>query len=145
MPFPAAEDASHEDMADVLERLEVLLTQLPTTLPCKDEAHSKYSSFLSFSINPNILERTGDECGAFSEQMKDIFGWRSRTTNDGIVPIFERGPVVLAMVPAFRNFLAQYPDNNVVKKWIIDVAIGAEAVCQRNGIDITVSLHILQW
>ncbi|KAF9497418.1 hypothetical protein BDN71DRAFT_1494751 [Pleurotus eryngii] len=142
MPFPAAEDASHEDMANVLEHLEVLLNRFPTTLPCKNEANSIYSSFLSFSIDPITLEHTGDECGAFSEQMKDIFGifgWQSHTTNDGVVPILERGPMVLAMVPAFRNFLAQHPNDNVVKKWIIDVAIGAEAICQRNGIGIMIN------
>ncbi|KAF9499949.1 hypothetical protein BDN71DRAFT_1440963 [Pleurotus eryngii] len=77
--------------------------------------------------------------------MKDIFGWQSRSTNNGVVPILERGSMVLAMVPAFRNFLAQHPNDNVVKKWIIDVAIGAEAIYQRNGIGITVCLHVLWW
>ncbi len=48
---------------------------LPVSLPLRNKAtESIYGAFLHFTIDPNILEKTGDEVDAFSEQLKGIFG-----------------------------------------------------------------------
>ena len=49
------------------------------------------SVFLSFRIDPDLLELTGCEVSALSEQLKKVFGWNARTTGDGIVPITRHG------------------------------------------------------
>ena len=76
-----------------LARLRSLLDpgNLPVALPLHDEAtKSIYGMFLHFTLDPETLEKTGDEVGTFSEQMKAIFGWKTRSTGDGIIPDFMR-------------------------------------------------------
>jgi hypothetical protein len=62
---------------------------LPVALPNNEATKSIYGAFLHFTIDPDILEKTGDEVGAFSKQMKAIFRWKTRSTGDGIIPIKE--------------------------------------------------------
>lgn len=50
--------------------------------------------FGTFQIDRGLLERiehTEDEVGAINETFKRIFGWKTRTTGDGILEIKERG------------------------------------------------------
>jgi hypothetical protein len=77
-----------------LARLRSLLDpgNLPVALPLHNEAtKSIHGAFLHFTIDPDTLEKTGDEVGVFSEQMKAIFRWKTRSTGDGIIPIKECG------------------------------------------------------
>ncbi|KAF8221637.1 hypothetical protein L208DRAFT_1426591 [Tricholoma matsutake] len=78
----------------------------------------------ALSLDQEQLETTGSEVSTLSEQLKGTFGWNSRSTGDGIVPITE----------VFEQFFAKYPHDNVLKKWIIDVAKGAEKVYVMFGI-----------
>jgi hypothetical protein len=58
--------------------------------------------------------------------LKGIFGWKARTTGDGIIAIEERGDAVCAMHKVFKEFWEHHPQNNVLRKWIFDVLKGVE-------------------
>ena len=128
--LPGVEFLSHDDFrSQILDRLKLLLDNLPRQLPLRtgpDWADSKFSQFLFFRIDPDLLEKTGCEVSALSEQLKGIFGWKTRTTGDGIVPIEERGEAVCAMHMVFAEFWERHPENNVLRKWIFDTLKGAE-------------------
>ncbi|KIL56618.1 hypothetical protein M378DRAFT_89071, partial [Amanita muscaria Koide BX008] len=89
-----------------------------------------------FTLDPDLLEKTGSEVSALSEHLKRVFGWDARTRGDGIVPFMERGIAVRALHPVLADFLTRYPEDNVLKKWIVDVLKGAEKVY--SGLDVPV-------
>jgi len=126
--FPDAERCSHDEMEDILNRLKLLLDNLPGQLPFIPASESKFHGFIKFSLDPDLLEKTGSEVSTLSEQLKRAFGWAARSQGDGIVPITERGIAINALHTVFADFLTRYPDDNVLKKWIIDVAKGAEKI-----------------
>jgi hypothetical protein len=100
-----------------------LESSLSTTIsPC---LHFKVCQ-LNFSLDKDILEKTGDEVATLGEQLEHVFGWQLRTTGDGVIPIVEHGPAICALHPILEEYSAKYPNNNVLKKWIVDIAIGAE-------------------
>jgi hypothetical protein len=121
------ERLSHEDFrSHFLDRLKLLIENLPRQLPVKTAAESAFATFLDFRIDPDLLERTGCEVSALSEQLKRVFGWNARTTGDGIVSITERGNAIRAMHKVLSDFWERYPENSVLRKWISDVLEGAE-------------------
>jgi hypothetical protein len=75
MPFPPAEKVSQNEFAEILSRLDFLLANLPTQLPSGDGPESQYRDFLSFGLDSDILEKTGDEVATLGEQLEYIFGW----------------------------------------------------------------------
>lgn len=118
---------SHDDFrCHILDRLKLLLDNLPRQLPVKTAAESAFTTFSFFRIDPDLLELTGCEVSALSEQLKKVFGWNARTTGDGIISITERGDAVCAMHKVFRDFWERHPENNVLRKWIFDVLKGVE-------------------
>jgi len=82
----ASEAHSHDDFRHVLDRLKLLLENLPRSLPEKSLQELRFACFLNFSLDPDILEKTGCEVAALSEHLKAVFGWQARTTGDDIVP-----------------------------------------------------------
>ena len=95
------------NFAAYLAHLRLLLDpgNLPVSLPLHNKAlGSIYGTFLHFTIDPDILEKTGDEVGAFSEQFKAIFRWKTRSMGDGIIPIKERGRALSAAVDVLSQF-----------------------------------------
>ena len=133
-PLPARmsnnlELLSHHDFRlIILDRLKLLLDNLPEQLPLKSTVDSAFSMFLDFSLDPDLLEKTGCEVSALSEMLKGVFGWKARTTGDGIVSIAERGPAISALHKVFLEFWSRHPENNVLRKWISDVLQGVEKV-----------------
>ena len=117
---------SHDDFRVYLDRLTPLLDNLPRQLPIKSDADSAFASFLHFHIDHELLEQTGCEVSALSEQLKRVFGWQARTTGDGIITIDERGPAVCALHKVLCNFWEHYSENGVLQKWIFDIVKGAE-------------------
>ena len=86
------EHLSHKDFrCHFLDRIKLLIENLPWQLPVKTEVESVFATFLAFRINPDLLELTGCEVSALSEQLKRVFGWNAQTTGDGIVSITECG------------------------------------------------------
>ena len=128
---------SHGDFRRlILDRLKLLLDNLPRQLPTKSDTDSAFASFLFFRIDPDLLEKTGCEVSALSEQLKGIFGWQARTTGDGIIRIEERGPAVCALHKVFSEFWEHHPQNNVLRKWIFDVLKGVEKVYQVHNVPV---------
>lgn len=88
MPYPAPELISPQELDQVLKRLQHFLKHLPSQLPLPNSpTDSRYSLFLNFALDPNLLEKTGDEICTLGEQLEHVFGWQSQTTGDGILPI----------------------------------------------------------
>jgi hypothetical protein len=139
MVLPAAERTSPEEFKPVLARLEYLLANLPEQLPASDSFFSRYGAFLSFALDPDILEKTGDEIATLSEQLEGIFGWDARTSGDGIIPIVERGKAICALHHILKEYHEKFPDNNVLKKWVLDVIAGAEKAFMTCGVAVCLS------
>jgi hypothetical protein len=127
------------NFAAYLARLHSLLDpgNLPVNLPlCNESTESVYGNFLHFAIDPDLLEKTGDEVGAFNEQLKAIFGWKTRTTGDGIIPIKERGRALSAAVDVLSRFHKKHPNNAVIQKWGFDIGQGVEKVYKIHGCEV---------
>ena len=129
MPYPSPETVSPDELVEILAQLKHLLMGI-YRLNCHSENafNSKYSTFLNFNLDPEILDKTRDEVATLGEQLEHIFGWQMHTTGDGIIPIVERGPAICALHHILKAYSEKYPENNILKKWVIDVAIGAEKV-----------------
>jgi hypothetical protein len=127
-PYPPPEKASPKEIRNILAKLDVLLTDLHSQLPRGDDFDSKYGAFLAFTLDEDILEKTGDEVATLGEQLEHAFGWQSRTTGDNVIPIVEHGEAICALHSILVDFYARFPDNNVLKKWIINITLGAEKV-----------------
>jgi hypothetical protein len=136
MPYSSPKTLSHKEFSVILAKLKVLLDNLPVQLPLKNPAESQYASLISFVLDPDILEKTGDEIATLGEQLEQVFGWRSRTTVDGIIPIIERGDALCALHPLLETFYIKYPGNNVLKKWVIDVVTRAEKIYLTYGCEV---------
>jgi hypothetical protein len=132
--YPAPETLSPDNFAPILTRLKLLLDNLPNALPSHGNKSEKFGVFLTqpenFVLDADWMEKTECEVATLSEMLKTVFGWSARTTGDGVVEFEERGPAVSAMHDVLSRFWPgndrRYENNNVLKKWIIDIAIGAE-------------------
>ena len=124
----SADNISHKQVVAVLAHLNFLLANLPKQLPTADGLDLRYSAFLSFALDPKILEKTGDEVATLGEQLKSIFGWKAHTSGDGIIPILEQGKAICALQHLLKKYHKKYPENNVLKKWVINITVGAEKV-----------------
>ena len=98
MPYPPPETVSRGEFIKVLAHLGHLLGNLPSQLPHRDGFDSVYSGFLNFSLDEDILEKTGDEVATLGEQLERVFGWQTRTTGDGVIPITERRRAICALL-----------------------------------------------
>ncbi|KAG1729099.1 uncharacterized protein EDB91DRAFT_1160234 [Suillus paluster] len=136
MSFPAPESLTPAEFQGILEYLRILLQNLPTAFPVGSAFTSKYLAFLSFTIDAELLDRTGSEIGALNEQFKQIFGWQTRTTGSGIVAIEERGEPICAVVDVLEDFHVRYPTDNVIKKWAVDIGIGVQEVYSQHNIEL---------
>ncbi|KAF8124090.1 hypothetical protein EV363DRAFT_1454853 [Boletus edulis] len=135
-PIPTPESLTPEEFKGFLKYLDTLLQNLPDALSVGIPTASKYDIFLSFTLDDALQERTGCEIGAFNEQFKGIFGWKARTTGDGILPIEERGEPICAVVSILRGFHEKHPNDVIVKKWAVDIALGAEKLYKQYGIEV---------
>ena len=55
--------------------LEYLLANLPEQLLSSDSFFSRYGAFLSFMLDLDILEKTGDEIATLGMECTNIWGW----------------------------------------------------------------------
>ncbi|KAA1474805.1 hypothetical protein DENSPDRAFT_350604, partial [Dentipellis sp. KUC8613] len=136
---PACSDSLSLHMATTdqaqLHELRELLKNLPAGLSLpSDDYKSKYSCFLSFGLDTDLLAKIEDEVGTLNEQFKGVFGWHTRTSGDGILVIEERGQPICAVVDVLATFLSKYPGNGVLLKWAIDIAEGARKVYREFGV-----------
>jgi hypothetical protein len=122
-------------MKSTLSELRILLSNLPKTLGLPSRSKTIYP-FVGFELDPELLDRTGDEVGALNEQLKGAFGWKSRTTGDGIIPILERGEHICAVVDVLEKYMDRNPANAVLEKWVADITEGAKKVYREAGSEV---------
>ena len=124
-----------------LHQLRVLLKNLPETLPYTEVKESLYYSFKSFSVSDELVEKTGSEESALNEHFKSVFGWKTRTTGDGILDIVERGPGIRKVVGFLEHFHAKYPADTVLQKWCEDLWRGAVKVYKTHSKEVSRELR----
>ena len=83
------------------------------------------------------MEHTGDEIGALNEMLKASFGWKARMMGDGILPVLERGDGICALPHVLRGFFQRFPNNNVLKKWILDIETGIEKAYKEHNTKVS--------
>jgi hypothetical protein len=137
MPFPDADQIPAEEFPHVLDTLQHLLMKLPSALPQKTWDDSQFSSFRNLSqLPPEILAETEDEASTVSNMLKNAFGWATRSGadgGDGVLVISERGLPIMALATFLHHWISKYPHNEVLKKWVVDIARGAERVYVNHG------------
>ncbi|RXW20375.1 hypothetical protein EST38_g5489 [Candolleomyces aberdarensis] len=124
------------EISEIMDKMKLLISRLPHDLPEEPIELSKYAEFIDFKLDEELLEKTGDKGSALSEHLKRVFGWASRSTGDGIIPITERGRPLIAIQDVLKTYLAQNPGNSVIVKWVGDIIIGLEKVYKDFGVDI---------
>jgi hypothetical protein len=127
MPYAPAEMLSDDEFKEVLANLNTLLRTLPPQLPFKTLSESQFAQFQNFEPDPEMLEKTGCEVAVLGEDLERVFGWKARSSGDGMLPIKERGPGICSLHQAFSKLYIKHPGNNVLKKWVVDVANAVES------------------
>ena len=86
--YPAPETLSHHDLGPILDKLWLLLENLPNDLPSKPvSGHnaSRYASLVGFQPNNELLKMMGSRAGALNLHLEHIFGHAARSTGDGVI------------------------------------------------------------
>jgi len=138
--YPAPEKLSHQDLGLILDKLQLLLENLPNQLPSKpsdgpDASH--YASLIGFQPNIELVEMTGSKAGALNVHLEHVFGYAARSTGNGILPIVERGPQICAIHDILSDYCNEFQDDNILKKWAIDITKGAEKVYNTHGVPVS--------
>ncbi|KAF9547265.1 hypothetical protein CPC08DRAFT_769475 [Agrocybe pediades] len=141
--YPSPEHLAPEDVPPLLDRLLVLLENLSSTsLPTKPLTPgpdaSIYRPFMNYVSNVEHVEMTGTRGGALNTYLEHFFGFEARSKGDGILPIKESGPAVCALHSVLRDYHLEAPDDNVVKKWIIDILKASEKVYKDHDVPLPV-------
>jgi len=137
--FPAAENASPDEICQILDKLKVLLDNLPVQLVEESIERSAFAFLVFYEPDRELLEDLGCEVSVLNVALERLFGAHARSTGDGIVPIKERGPPVRELHTVLADLWnkPQHQTNNVLKKWIIDIASGAEKTFRLNQVPVS--------
>jgi len=131
MGYPEPTTITNDEFWSILDKLGLLLRDIPKELPDGGTTSTHYGTFINFHLDEELLDKTGDEVSTLGEQLERVFGWKARTSGDGTLPILERGKSIQALHGIFSTFYQKFPENNVLKKWVIDVCIGLEKVYEQ--------------
>ncbi|KIJ35941.1 hypothetical protein M422DRAFT_261695, partial [Sphaerobolus stellatus SS14] len=121
-----------------LSKLKLLLEHLPTSLPAPDPATSQYP-FVGYEPDPDDVELTGSVVGALNKAFEVIFGFKSRSEGDGIIPIKERGPGICAVVDVLSSAFVKEPFNALLNKWVEDLTLAANKIYNQEGVHVPTS------
>ncbi|KAE9398539.1 hypothetical protein BT96DRAFT_940059 [Gymnopus androsaceus JB14] len=86
------------DIQTKLLWLRTLTNNLPSTLPTLQHGERPKYPFHNFQPDGMFLQWMEDEVGAINEMLKNVFGWKSWTTGDGIITIEEHGKKGIGLV-----------------------------------------------
>ena len=100
--YPAPEKLSDQDLSLILNKLRLLLENLPNQLPVNGQ-DSLYASLIGFQPDEESIEMTGSKAGALNIHLERMFGYAARSVGDGILPILERGPSICAIHDILRD------------------------------------------
>ncbi|TFY63854.1 hypothetical protein EVJ58_g2991 [Rhodofomes roseus] len=136
MTLEAPAGGAKQTFASFLSRLRVLLDplNLPPQLPLCCGVDSKYSAFLNFSLDQDLLEMTESEIGTVNEQFKGIFGWQTRSTSNSIIWLEERGEPLLLVVDVLAHYHGKHPTDAVLMKWGYNIGTAAEHAYKQHGV-----------
>jgi len=128
------------DFGPILNKLQLLLENLPNQLPSKpidgpDPSH--YVLFINFQPDDELVDVTGSKGGALNMHLERVFGHAARSTGDGILPILERGPMICAVHNILSNYCNKFQNDIVLKKWAIDTTKGAEKVYNIHNVPVS--------
>jgi len=129
MPLPPPEKIPDHEFVGILDTLAFLILHLPTKLPHKTESDTIFKEFLPpFELDPDYFDKTEDEIATIGEQLERVFGFKARSSGDGVLDIRERGPGLSAVHGVLDEYYHKYPNNMVHKKWIVDITNAVECV-----------------
>lgn len=107
-----------------LARLQLLLENLPDSIPFCDHQSTHYS----FSVNDEEVAEYGDETSAINHRLEVVFG--SRHATGGIIPINERGPGICAVVSVLKGCS---PSDARIGLWVENLCSSAEKLYTEAG------------
>ncbi len=113
--YPAPEKLSTEDLGLILDKLWLLLENLPNQLPVNGQ-DSRYASLIGFQPNEELIKMTGSKAGALNIHLECVFGYAARSVGDGILPILERGPPICAIHNILHDYCTEFPSDNILFK-----------------------------
>jgi hypothetical protein len=110
-----------------LARLRLLLHNLPDSLLFRNANSTAYN----FSANEDDVADFGDENSAINRTLEISFGDRSKT--NGIVPIKEKGPGIIAVVDVLQKCLTADPGDARLVLWLENLSESAKEVYRTTG------------
>ncbi len=109
--------------------------KLPSPLDSEPPEETAYPGLLYFSPDPDWINDVGKE-GAVNRELEAALGVR----NDlNIFPIKERGRAIQALVPILRQYLLEFPNSVLLRKWLDAALASAEAWFKKASVPIPVS------
>src|SRR6266446_1285774 len=76
--YPSPETLSHQDLGLILDKLRLLLENLPNQLPSKPVKGpdaSRYASLVGFQPDCEFVEMTGSKAGALNMHLEHVHIW----------------------------------------------------------------------
>ncbi|KAG2088925.1 uncharacterized protein F5147DRAFT_841227 [Suillus discolor] len=136
-PDDALDDALDDDESGDMERENARVNPKHARRKCKSPPCCLFPSFgSSHGFWPALAHGLGLKYATLGEQLESVFGWKARTSGDGVIPILERGKAICALHGILMLYYEKYPTNNVLKKWVHDITAGAEKVYEMYGVPI---------
>ena len=59
--------------------------------------------------------------GALNVHLERVFGYATRSTGDGILPILKRSPSICAIHDVLCDYCTEFPNDNMLKKWLAEI------------------------
>ncbi|KAF8581806.1 hypothetical protein K439DRAFT_1513241 [Ramaria rubella] len=87
--------------------------------------------FLHFCLSAEEIDDKG-EVGALNQAFEVIFGFKSRSTGDGIILILKCGPSICAVANVLGSAVKKFPQDTILLKWIEDLISAATKASKDN-------------
>ena len=110
-----------------LAHLQLLLHHLPDSVPF----HDINSTMYNFSASEDDIADFGDVNSAINRTLEISFGNRSKM--NGIVPIKEKGPGIVAVVDVLHRCLTEDPSDARLALWLENLSESTEEVYKAAG------------
>ena len=106
---------SPDELVEILAQLKRLLTNLPSELPLRDafNSESKYSTFFNFDLDPEILDKTGDEVATLGEQLETYLVGRHVPLKMASFQLSNEGLQSVPYIASLKRIRSQYADSQV--------------------------------
>ncbi|KAF8981148.1 hypothetical protein BDQ17DRAFT_1394259 [Cyathus striatus] len=119
--------AQHTDIST----LKAYINALPASMPLPEDGASVLQ-FLDFSLDNEWIEDAGEEA-AINCALKVAFKDYLPRNDKGIFYITHRGPALSAFAEKLEQFISRFPDNLILKKWLVDGVNSVAACLKANG------------